>query len=177
MRTNIPIQDVADYTILVLYSRGISVTPLKIQKILYYIQAWHMVYFGRDNMIFDEEPEAWINGPVYRCVFDVFKNKYGIYDNIIPIIHSDCTIENSISEAYAKLGIDEDQTNFLEFIFHNYGTMDNTKLVFLTHSEKPWSEKRDGLTPFEYSDEKISLDTMFNYYSKRLERNRSKNGQ
>jgi uncharacterized phage-associated protein len=136
-----------------------------------------MVYFGRDHLIFNEVPEAWINGPVYRSMFDTFKSKFGIYDNIIPTINPNDTIEKNISDVYQKLGIDENQRDFLEFIFLNYGTMDDGKLVFLTHSEKPWCEKREGLSPFDYSEEKISLDTMYDYYHKRMERNRAKNGQ
>jgi uncharacterized phage-associated protein len=54
--------------------------------------------------------------------------------------------------------------------------MEDGKLVFLTHSELPWSEKREGLSPFDYSEEKISLDTMYDYYHRRMEHNRAKNG-
>ena len=39
----------------------------------------------------------------------------------------------------------------------------------LWHAEKPWSEKRENLSPFDYSDEEISLETMYEYYKKRLE--------
>ena len=176
IKTNIPIKDIADYTILVLYSRGIPVSPLKLQKILYYIQAWHMVYFGKDKLIFDEAPEAWINGPVYRSIFDAFKNKFGLYDNIIPDIQKDISIEKSIYYTHSKLGIDKDQTDFLESIFLQYGTMTDGKLVFLTHCEKPWSEKREGLEPFDHSEEKISMETMYQYYYSRMERNRKERG-
>ena len=43
--------------------------------------------------------------------------------------------------------------------------MSHDRLVFLTHSQFPWNNARKGLAPFEYTDKKISLDDMYNYYS------------
>ena len=46
------IQDVATYCGLVLLKEGMTVTPLKLQKILYYVQAWMMVFFN-EQLLFD----------------------------------------------------------------------------------------------------------------------------
>ena len=81
MEKNVDIKRVAKYTILRLIQNGQSICPLKLQKLLYYIQAWHMVYFERENTLFNEVPEAWVNGPVYRTMYDEYKN-IGIYDQI-----------------------------------------------------------------------------------------------
>lgn len=64
------IHDVAKYIILRLLQNGNSVSPLKLQKIMYYLQAWFLVYFN--DPLFEEEPEAWVNGPVYRVIFDEY---------------------------------------------------------------------------------------------------------
>ena len=61
------IQDVATYCGLVLLKEGMTVTPLKLQKILYYVQAWMMVFFD-EQLLFDEQPQAWVNGPVYPSI-------------------------------------------------------------------------------------------------------------
>lgn len=62
---NVSISLLAKYVGLTMLQRGISVSPLKLQKILYYIQSWHMVFFGRENTLVAEAPHAWVNGPVY----------------------------------------------------------------------------------------------------------------
>ena len=51
------IQDVASYCGLVLLKEGMTVSPLKLQKILYYVQAWMMVFFDR-QLLFDDKPQA-----------------------------------------------------------------------------------------------------------------------
>ena len=48
------------------------------------------------------------------------------------------------------------------------------QLILLTHSEKPWSGKREGLKPYVYSNNPISLDTMHDYDKARYDRNRAK---
>ncbi len=169
MKTNMNIKDIAEFTLLYFWENGISVCPLKLQKILYYIQAWYLVYFNKE-MLFDEKPEAWVNGPVYRSIYNQYKN-IGIYDQITP---EQIDIEGDLKKKKEELDLDNDQLEFLESIFRFYGTMSHDKLVFLTHSEKPWSEKREGLNPFEYSNEEISLETMYNYYKSRLDSKKRK---
>ncbi len=53
----------ADYVVLYLSKNNVEITHLKLQKIIYYIQAWSLVY--HDNELFNESPQAWVNGPVY----------------------------------------------------------------------------------------------------------------
>ncbi|WP_195531771.1 Panacea domain-containing protein [Bacteroides finegoldii] len=159
------IKDIAEFTLLYFLENGISICPLKLQKILYYIQAWHMVYFDK-ALLFDDKPEAWVNGPVYRSIYNQFKH-IGIYDQIT---NDNVDLKLSLKEMKEKLMLDDDQESFLEAIYCNYGTMSHDKLVFLTHSEKPWSEKREGLSPFDYSDEELSIDTMYSYYKERIDK-------
>lgn len=157
---------IAKYTILRLLQLGATVTPLKLQKVLYYIQAWHMVYFSKE-LLFNDEPEAWVNGPVYRNIYNEYKN-IGVYDQITPQaigINSE-DIEKEIINLRSQMLLTDKQYEFLEAIYSHYGTMTQDRLVFLTHAEKPWNEARKGISPIEYTDQKISLDTMYDYYSK-----------
>jgi uncharacterized phage-associated protein len=163
-----PIEKIADLTLLYLFEQGVSVRPLKLQKLLYYLQAWHMVYFGRENLIFDDTPEAWVNGPVYREIWKKYRH-VGMYDQI-----PTSEINGSLEQQRNSLNLSPEQLRFLEFMYDYYGLMNHDKLVLLTHSEKPWSEIREHLPQFEYSEEKISLDTMYEYYKERKDRNRAK---
>lgn len=48
-----------------------EVTPLMLQKLLYYIQGLSFVLNGRE--MFEENCEAWVHGPVYKDVYNIFK--------------------------------------------------------------------------------------------------------
>ena len=63
------------------FKKAEEVTPLALQKMLYYIQAIHMVLLGVE--LFPEECEAWTHGPVFKDVYNIFKNfKYNPIDDI-----------------------------------------------------------------------------------------------
>ena len=53
---------------------GDFMSNMKLQKMLYYQQGFHLAYYG--TPLFDEEIEAWMYGPVVPCVYEHFKN-YG----------------------------------------------------------------------------------------------------
>lgn len=138
----------------------LSINHLKLQKLLYYTQAWHLVYFDQ-NPLFDDVPEAWVNGPVYRRVYDEYKG-IGIYNNIdSPSLLS----KDFKSVNFKALDLTEDQQMFINAVIKHYGTMSHDKLVLMTHSEKPWIDSRKESKPFDYSDEKISHKSMFDFYS------------
>lgn len=62
----------------------------------------------------------------------------------------------------------------IESIILLYGAKSQNELIFLTHSELPWVEKREGLRPFDRSENELSLDTMHDFYKARYDRNRQK---
>ena len=166
----VPLLDVAKYTVLRLQQMGVSISPLKLQKLLYYIQAWHLVYFDKQTL-FGEEPEAWVNGPVYRDVYDQYRD-LGIYNQITPKYFglTEATISSEVESLHNGMHLTQRQWDFLEAVYNYYGMMDHDRLVMLTHSEKPWNEARAGLSPFEYSENKISLDSMYSYYNSLLKK-------
>ena len=80
---NVDIKDYAAYVGITMLMKGLTVSPLKLQKILYYEQAWHMVGFGRDNQLFSCAPQAWVNGPVYPEIYYIYpkiRNYHPIHD-------------------------------------------------------------------------------------------------
>ena len=171
----IDIKDMARYLGLSLLSKGLSVSPLKLQKILYYTQAWHMVFFGRESTLFEEKPEAWVNGPVYKDIYYEYKDKVPFMCDHLNISHFDTdNPERTMMELAEKMQLDNEETELIDSIVTLYGAMSQNKLIFLTHSEKPWVEKREGLKPFERSSEELSFDTMYQYYKDRHERNLAK---
>ena len=108
------IEDFTKYIGLSLHSKGFSVSPLKLQKLLYYTQAWHMVFFGRENTLFVNVPQAWVNGPVYPVIYDAYKDKVsGMCEhlNISDFEEKDVCVGFKV--ASEKLGLTEQQINLL----------------------------------------------------------------
>ena len=169
------IQDVATYCGLVLLKEGMTVTPLKLQKILYYVQAWMMVFFD-EQLLFDEQPQAWVNGPVYPSIYDRFKAT-GRYTQLKK---EDFISEGVLTEAigaYAdKLALTPEQLAVLNKLVLIYGSKNQDQLVFMTHCERPWSIARGDLEPFENSENPISFKDMYTFYKERYETNRKARG-
>ena len=134
---------------------------LKIQKLLYYMEAYHLAYF--DVSLIDDDFEAWMHGPVSRKVWLHFKKPAAVYNEI------------SISgeEAVACAGrfektLSPTQQEFLQDVLNNYGNDTSYQLECQTHDEAPWIEARAGLSPTEVCKNVISKETMKQFYRQYL---------
>lgn len=138
-----------------------DVTNIRLQKLLYYVQAWHIVYFEK-NKLFDELPQAWVKGPVYKNVYTYCKNNGNIFNNEI--------ISNSELQTnpFEKLNISKEQIQLIEDVLLSYNQFSVGKLVYLTHVELPWNLARRDLEEFQPSSNIITVESMFNYYNERL---------
>ena len=161
--------DMAKYTILRLLQNGNSITPLKLQKILYYLQAWFLVYFD-EKRLFENQPEAWVNGPVYRDVYEAYRDK-GMYSQLtmsdVDVADVD-DVPRVLGELHQSMNLSDAQWALIEQVLTHYGSMSQDRLVFLTQSQRPWNEARKGVAPFAYSDQKISFKSMYDYYSQAI---------
>lgn len=143
---------------------------LKLQKVLYYIQSYHLAFFEK-KQIFSDQPEAWVNGPVYRVVYDEFK-QYGVYNPIKFSPEYDEKVNSRYQELKGMLDLTEDQWNYLDSAYNHFAVKSHEELVIMTHRELPWNEARKGVGPFDYSNKKISFDTIYNYYHSALAKNK-----
>ena len=106
---------------------GDPLTNLKLQKLLYYAQAWHLALY--DKPLFRDPIEAWIYGPVVPMVyrqFKKFRNHPVLYEGEKPTIPE-------------KVG------DFLEELLEVFGGYSSYQLERMTHSEKPWQKARGNL--------------------------------
>lgn len=62
------------------FDAGDTISPLKLQKLLYYCQAWHITIF--DEKIINEDFEAWAHGPVLRSVYKRFAGFHYMNESI-----------------------------------------------------------------------------------------------
>lgn len=100
-----------------------EVTNLKLQKLLYYAQGWHLANFHQK--LFDEPIEAWRYGPAVRTVYE----KYRIY-GAQPI--TETVLEEDLSD------LNEETASFLDEIWAVFRGYSGTELIYATHQEMPW---------------------------------------
>jgi uncharacterized phage-associated protein len=144
--------DVAQYFIKrVDRESGDVISPLKLQKLVYYAQAWSLVL--KDKPIFLDEIEAWVHGPVVHRVWEAYKDyRY-----------------ESIPEPEEPLpNFTDEQLEVLDEVWEAYGELSAKRLESLTHSEPPWISAREGLGLGERPQKSMSLEEMKTYYSSLL---------
>ena len=133
--------DVAAY---ILKTLG-SMTAMKLQKLVYYCQAWSLVW--DEKPLFPEKIEAWSNGPVVRELYDRHRGKF---------------IVDSWRGNSGVLTSKQKQT--INAVLHFYGKKTSQWLSDLTHQERPWVEARKGLPPEARGSAEITLAAMAEYY-------------
>ena len=141
--------EVAKYFIASFQKKGKEISNLKLQKLLYYAQAWHLALYGA--ALFDDEIEAWVHGPVVPAVFREYK-KYAwrpITENVTASTSAD--VKYHLTEVVSV-----------------YGKFDAISLERMTHREGPWKETRGTLSPDEPSNRVITREAIKKYFSARL---------
>lgn len=100
------------------------ITNLKLQKLLYYVQAISLLLF--DKKAFSEKILAWSYGPVVNEVYQEFKFNQG-------------------NEILAKKNIKNVSSGLYQVIvsvIESYGSMEANKLIDFTHEEEPWQNTK-----------------------------------
>ncbi len=151
-RQSLKAYDVGRYFLYLASQEKEPITNKKLQKLVYYAQAWSLVL--KNKKLFNEPIEAWVHGPAVRGLYVQYK-KFGF-----------APIQEEIKPDTIK--ISGKTKRFLDTIWRAYGKLDAGYLEMLTHSEEPWREARKGLQHHESSGNEISLRVMKNYYSEKL---------
>ncbi len=131
------------------HEKANPVSNLKLQKLLYYSQAWNLALFKQP--LFNEEIEGWVHGPVVPEVFRTYRdNKWALIPRIVDVV------------------VPGDVRSHLEEVWRVYGGLNAYDLERLTHSEDPWKNARAGIAPDVSSHIVITKNSMRDYYSSRL---------
>jgi uncharacterized phage-associated protein len=128
---------------------GESITQLKLQKLVYYADAWFLANF--DRPLITEKFEAWAHGPAVRALYARYR-EHGW---------------QSLPVESGPLPPKEIE-GFLASVFKEYGQYSAKKLEDMTHTELPWMEARGNLAPEAASKVAISKLTMRNFYAGRI---------
>jgi uncharacterized phage-associated protein len=146
---------IADFFIALSNETGSLITNLKLQKLVYYTDAWHLANYGEP--LIKEDFQAWVHGPAIPSLYGEYK-----HFSWQPIVREDLTTEKL--EQIKKV-IGDKAVELLDQVCDSYFGLTAYELERLTHNEEPWKKTREGLSDDEPSDRVISKDLIRDYYS------------
>lgn len=120
---------------------GELISNLKLQKLVYYAQGFHLAI--ADEPLFIDTIEAWAHGPVVPALYHEYK-EYGA--GVIPI-----------PDDFDPETINSETRSLLDEVYNVFGQFSGWKLRNMTHDEPPWKEAYAG-------DKVISKKSMKKYF-------------
>lgn len=123
-------------------------TTMKLQKLIYYCQAWSLAW--DEEPLFEEDFQAWANGPVCPELFNAHRGKYKLDENFLT--------------DYSDYELNEDQIETITAVIEHYGDKTPNYLSELTHKERPWKETRGNVPPGDPCNKVIPKELLQEYY-------------
>lgn len=137
--------DVAKY---ITESMG-EISAMKLQKLMYYSQAWNLVW--EEESLFTNDFQAWANGPVLPSLYARHRGQFKV----------DATLfadgDSNALTAEQRANIDK--------VLGFYGEQTAQWLSNLTHQENPWLHARGELPAGALSEVIIPKAAIHEYYS------------
>lgn len=122
---------------------GDTISNLKLQKMMYYQQGFHLAYFG--TPLFDEDIVAWQYGPVVPSVYKEYKS----FES------------NSISTSREGISLSDDEEELFNNVYEEYNQFSAVALMKMTHEESPWKTTEINSV--------ISRDKMMAFFKTQIE--------
>lgn len=137
--------NVNDVAAAILRRQG-AMSTWKLQKLVYYCQAWHSVW--EERPLFSDRIEAWANGPVVPALYKQHRGAF----------------EVSSWPSGDSRRVTADEASSIDAVLKTYGSRPGHWLSALTHREQPWLKARLGLADGERGDREITPEAMAEYY-------------
>lgn len=128
-----------------------DVSNKKLQKLAYYVYAWHYTIYSCE--IVSMNFEAWEHGPVCRELYNMYK-KYGW---------------KAIPQYFGFVLADEEKIRFIRAVVNVYGGLSADNLEQMSHDEGPWKICRIGFDQHTSSNKVISKELMKSFYGEQSE--------
>lgn len=125
-----------------------DITPLALQKLLYYVQGFYYAFVNR--FIFEENCEAWVHGPVFRDIY--FKYREYSFDPI------------GVYDAPDDFNLSVSEKTIIDSVIKNLSCYSGKVLEAFTHAETPWLVTRGDLPVSVSSDTKIDKQLISDYF-------------
>ena len=128
-----------------------DITPLALQKILYYVQGLFWAFVK--DYIFDEDCQAWAHGPVYGDIYHKYKDyRYEPIDK--------CEVSTDAFESV----LNGEEIEIVNSLVRNFGRYSGKMLEEITHFETPWREARGNLKKLDRSNQVIDKNNIREYF-------------
>ncbi len=133
-----------------------AMTHKKLQKLLYFSYG---IYLAQNNnkeikkVLFDNNFEAWVHGPVDPKIYSLFKNN-GV--NLLYI------------EKTEKFNFNKNVLDALNKTIELYIDYSADELENISHNQTPWINARKGLSPIESSNNKLDDKDIYLTFKKVL---------
>ncbi|MGL5829365.1 MAG: Panacea domain-containing protein [Angustibacter sp.] len=137
------VHDVAEY---ILGKTG-EIAAMKVQKLCYYAQAWHLVW--EERPLFSERIEAWANGPIMPDLYAQHRGKFLVKAGDFP------------GDPHQ---LDSGERESIDLVLDQYGKFTAHQLSRQTHQEEPWRSARLGLELAARSNNPITNGSIYEYY-------------
>lgn len=139
-----------NHVIKYLLSECEDITPLALQKLLYYVQGFYYAFY--ESFLFEEDCQAWVHGPVYPEVYQKYKD-YLFYP-----------IENFKEVEFSEFI--EFEAAVLDSVARYLGCYSGKVLERFTHTEQPWLAARGEYRTLETSNEIICKEDIGRYFKR-----------
>lgn len=129
-----------------------GLTPLALQKLLYFVQGIYMALYGVE--LFQEDCQAWAHGPVFQEVYEAFRDFR--YHPIKDMRFS--MFGNGIQE------LSDNEKSVIDLVTESIGIYDGKMLEKITHNEAPWKMARADSMPDQRSNAVIPKASIKEYF-------------
>jgi uncharacterized phage-associated protein len=139
------INDVAAYML----EQAGPMTAMKLQKLCYYANGYHMAWEGRK--LFEAPFEAWANGPVAPVLYALHRGRFSLSAG-------DITGDSS--------ALDDGERESIDIVLANLGNRSAHELSQMTHKEQPWvaARARSGAGPLDRSGERLKDEEILEFF-------------
>ncbi|MGF0310986.1 Panacea domain-containing protein [Rhodococcus sp. IEGM1428] len=138
--------NVHDVAAAILKFHGRPMSAMKLQKLVYYSQAWNLAW--TNQALFDDRIEAWRNGPVTTSLYRAHRGMFEVSD----WPQGDPT------------RLSPNESAVVGAVVSTYGPLSARALSDQTHRERPWKISRGSVAEGERSNAVISPSVMRDYY-------------
>lgn len=145
MKSKYSANDIAEYVIEYCNKHNLSISNLRLQRLLYFIQAYFLMQSKGERAAFSDDIEAWDVGPVIPNVFNKYK-RFGTGQ--IPYYDG----------SYADM-FPDDNRNYIEDVIEYFKDKSSVYMMEITHRQKPWSSAYNRNT-----NNTISIETITDYF-------------
>lgn len=112
-----------------------NLTPMKLQKLLFFAQSWHLRKNGENSPLFDDNFARWKYGPVIPSLYHELKT-YGARPITQTLSNVELDDDSELVLVTPSIpASDATAHELIDQIIKKYGRLNGSQLSFLTHEE------------------------------------------